>query len=176
MTGVVVRVRVEADLPALVSVLEAQRVESRYPLRWPLPFPPEEFVWRSSDLTGWVAEVDGRVVGHVAVQAADDVFTPGGLGEAWSAGHDRPVHELGILGTLFVDPSTRGRGVGRALHDVAVEWLRAQGLAPCLDVVPVHAAALVMYERLGWREVTRIRPPWLPDDEPDVVVMVLPVS
>ncbi len=169
----VVRARAEADLPALVEVLAAQRDAARYPLRWPLPFPTEDFIRRSSDLAGWVAEVDGRVVGHVAAQAVDDVFSPGELGRAWSAGHGRPVGELGIMGTLFVDPAVRGRGVGRALHDASVGWLRDRGLAPCLDVVPVHAAALVMYERLGWTEVARVRPPWLPDVEPDVVAMVL---
>ena len=168
-----VRPRTEADLPALVEVLAAQREEARYPLRWPLPFPTEDFIRRTSDLEAWVAEVDGRVVGHVAAQAVDDVFSPGDLGLAWSAGHGRPVAELGILGTLFVDPTVRGRGVGRALHDESVGWLRSRGLAPCLDVVPVHAAALVMYERLGWTEVARVRPPWLPDADPDVVAMVL---
>jgi GNAT superfamily N-acetyltransferase len=171
--SVVVRRRDRADLPALVEVLTAQREEARYPLRWPLPFPAEDFVWRSSDLEGWVAEVDGRVAGHVAVQAVDDVFSPGDLGHAWSSGHGRPVTELGIMGTLFVDPAVRGRGVGRALHDVSVGWLRERSLAPCLDVVPVHVAALVMYERLGWTEVARVRPPWLPEAEPDVVAMVL---
>lgn len=171
--SVVVRPRTRADLPALVEVLSAQRDATRYPLGWPLPFPTEEFIWRSSDLTGWVAEVDGRVVGHVAAQAVDDVFSPGELGRTWSAAHGRPVAELGILGTLFVDPSVRRRGVGRALHDACVGWLRERGLAPCLDVVPVHAAAVVMYERLGWREVARVRPSWLDDGEPDVLVMVL---
>ena len=168
-----VRPRTESDLPALVEVLAAQREEARYPLRWPLPFPTEDFIRRTSDLEAWVAEVDGRVVGHVAVQGVDDVFSPGDLGLAWSAGHGRPVAELGIMGTLFVDPAVRGRGVGRALPDESVGWLRSRGLAPCLDVVPVHAAALVMYERLGWTEVARVRPPWLPDAEPDVVAMVL---
>jgi GNAT superfamily N-acetyltransferase len=173
VSEVLVRPRTRADLPALVEVLAAQRHVSRYPLRWPLPFPTEEFVWREADLAGWVAEVDGRVVGHVAVQAVDDVFSPGTLAQEWSAGHGRPVTELGIMGTLFVDPAARGRGVGRVLHDASVGWLREHGLAPCLDVVPVHAAALVMYERLGWTEVARVRPPWLPDEEPDVVAMVL---
>ncbi len=176
MTDVVVRPRTEADLPALTTVLAAQQPLSRYPLRWPLPFPVERFVAREVDLAAWVAELDGRPVGHVSVQRLDDVFTPGRLGEEWSRAHGLTADRLGILGTLFVDATARRRGVGRLLHDTALVWLRDRGLAPCLDVVPVHAAAVVMYERLGWVEVARVRPSWLPEEEPDVVAMVQTLS
>jgi GNAT superfamily N-acetyltransferase len=174
--GIDVRPRTAADLPALTTLLAAQQSATRYPLRWPLPFPAERFVAREVDLAAWVAELDGRPVGHVSVQHLDDVFSPGELGQEWSRAHGRPAEHLGILGTLFVDPGVRRQGVGRLLHDTALAWLREHDLAPCLDVVPVHAAAVEMYARLGWVEVARVRPPWLPDAEPDVVAMVLPVS
>jgi hypothetical protein len=45
-----------------------------------------------------------------------------------------------------------------------------------LDVVPVHAGALALYEAAGWREVCRVRTHWLPDDQPDVLGMVLPLT
>jgi len=172
MTGeLVVRPREAADLPALVEVLAAQRDESRYPLRWPLPFPVEDFVVRPDDLAGWTAVLDGRPVGHVSAQrAADELVLP-----LWEQGHGRPAGRLGVLGTLFVDPGVRGRGLGRLLHDTAVGWLREQDLGPCLDVVPIHAPAQAMYAAAGWREVGRARPRWLPDGQPDVVAMVLPV-
>lgn len=172
MTGLVIRPRSEADLPALTALLAAQQSVTRYPMRWPLPFPIEQFVVRASDLAGWTAELDGVPVGHVAAQsAADDVLLP-----HWSAGHGLPLERLGVVGTLFVDPGVRRQGLGRRLHDTAVDWLRTHDRAPCLDVAPVHAAALEMYAAIGWREVARLRPPWLPDGEPDVLAMVLPVS
>lgn len=171
-----VRERTDADLPALVALLEAQQPAARYPLRWPLPFPVERFVAREVDLAAWVAVLEGRVVGHVAAQRLDDVFTPGGLGRTWAAAHGVPPERMGVLGTLFVDQDVRRRGLGRRLHDTALDWLRRHDLAPCLDVVPVHAAATVMYDRLGWVAAGRVRPAWLPDGEPDVVAMVLPLS
>ncbi len=174
VSDLVVRPRRDDDLPALAQVLTAQQAVARYPVRWPLPFPVEQFIAREQDLAAWTAELDGRPVGHVAVQRADQVFTPAPLVEPWVGGHGLPVDRLGVLGTLFVDPGVRRRGLGRRLHDTAVDWLREQGLAPCLDVVPSHAAALQMYAGLGWREVGRMRPHWLPDAEPDVVAMVLP--
>jgi GNAT superfamily N-acetyltransferase len=165
----VVRPREAADVTELGELLAAQRDASRYPLRWPLPFPVEEFVVRADDLAGWTALLDGRPVGHVSAQrAADEVVRP-----LWEQGHGRPADQLGVLGTLFVDPGVRGRGLGRLLHDTALGWLRDHDLGPCLDVVPIHAAAQAMYAAAGWREVGRVRPRWLPDGEPDVVAMVL---
>jgi GNAT superfamily N-acetyltransferase len=176
VSELVVRPRVDPDLPALTAVLAAQQAATRYPMRWPLPFPAEEFVVREVDLAAWTAELDGRPVGHVSAQVVDEVWTPGQLSREWERGHGLPADRLGVMGTLFVDPGVRRRGLGRRLHDTAVDWLREHDLAPCLDVVPIHAAAVTMYEAIGWREVGRVRPPWLPDGEPDVIAMVLPVS
>ena len=172
MSDLVVRPRESADLPALADVLAAQRDASRYPLRWPLPFPVEDFIVRADDLAAWTAVLDGRPVGHASAQrAADPVMRP-----LWEHGHARPAERLGVLGTLFVDTTVRGRGLGRLLHDTALAWLRERDLGPCLDVVPIHAPAQTMYAAAGWREVGRARPRWLPDGEPDVVAMVLPLS
>lgn len=33
-----------------------------------------------------------------------------------------------------------------------------------------------MYVRTGWRVVGRVRPHWLPEGQPDVLAMVLPLS
>lgn len=72
----------------------------------------------------------------------------------------------------------RGSGVGRALLDTVVGDIRAAGLRPCLEVLPVHAAALSLYGTAGWREVLGVRPTWLReaagDGGPDVRAMVLP--
>ncbi|MEJ7796682.1 MAG: GNAT family N-acetyltransferase [Nocardioides sp.] len=169
MSDLLIRLRTEADLPALAEVLAAQQSLSRYPMRWPLPFPIERFVARDVDLAASPGELDGRPVGHVAAQAAhDDQMLP-----LWEAGHGRPREHLGVMGTLFVDPGVRRLGLGRRLHDIAVDWLRDHDLGPCLDVVPIHAAAQAMYAAAGWRVVGQERPHWLPDGEPDVLAMVL---
>ena len=167
-----IRPRERDDLIGLGAVLAAQQATSRYPMRWPLPFPVEQFIARDHELAAWTAEIDGRPVGHVAVLAVGG----GPLAEHWSQAHGVPAQRLGVLSTLFVDMGCRRTGLGRRLHDTAVAWMREQGLAPCLDVVPVHEAATGLYAGLGWREVGRARPDWLPADAPDVVGMVLPVS
>jgi len=167
-----IRRRRDEDVPGLVEVLAAQQPTSRYPMRWPLPFPIEQFVVREGELATWTALADGRPVGHVAVlEASDELFGP-----HWERGHGLPPDRLGVMSALFVDPSVRGAGLGRRLHDVSVGWLHEQDRGPCLDVAPVHEGALRLYASVGWVEVCRLRPPWLPADMPDVRGMVLPLT
>lgn len=53
---------------------------------------------------------------------------------------------------LFVDPSRRGEGVGRALLDEAARRARAAGLVELELVTPPDLAARRFYERVGWQE------------------------
>jgi GNAT superfamily N-acetyltransferase len=171
--SVVVRPRRPADLPALADVLLGQQALTRYPFRDPLPIPVEEFLHADDALAAWTAVADDTVVGHVCRTG------PGlaSLDEPAAAAHGCAVSSLGWVSTLFLDPATRGLGVGRLLLATVVADLRAHGLRPCLEVLSVHPAAAGLYAATGWREVARIRPDWLRraagDDGPDVAVMVL---
>lgn len=169
MTDPLVRPRRPDDLPPLVALLERQQPRSRYPFRWPLPFPPEQFLARATEERAWVAEVAGAPAGHIAVTAlAGDEFAA-----IWTAASGRGPAALACISAFFVDESLRGSGVGGLLLDTAVGWIREQGRQPVLDVVQRHSSALAIYLRRGWRPVGEVRPPWLPDDEPPVLAMVL---
>jgi GNAT superfamily N-acetyltransferase len=165
-----VRLRRDDDLPALAAVLSAQQPHSGYPQRWPLPWPVEQFIARQHELGAWVAELDGRVVGHVAVTAVE----PSDEATGWSRGAGRPLDELGCVAVLFVDHTMAGRGVGSALLTAAVDHIRALGRTPVLDVVQESPEAVRLYERHGWQVVGEARPVWLPDDLRPVLLMVLP--
>jgi len=183
MTGaapsqVTVRPRRSDDVPRLAAILAEQQPHSLYPFRWPLPFPAEQFIVRDHEFTAFVAEQDGDLVGHVCIQwvevaAPTDGMPKEDLAAAWMRGHGRPVEDLALVSALFTALSARGSGAGRALLDAAEEWIREQDLAPCLDVVPRHSVAKQVYEKRGWIAVGTARPPWLPDDEPSVVAMIL---
>lgn len=99
------------------------------------------------------------------------------LNDACARAHGCTVARLGWVSALFVGSDMRGRGVGRLLLDEVVAEIRAAGLHPCLEVLPLHPAALTLYRRSGWTEVLSVRPDWLQqaagDDGPDVVVMAL---
>lgn len=179
MSTSVIRVRRPEDLPPLVEVLAGQQPSSRYPFRWPLPFPAVDFIARDHELAAWVVEQDGQLVGHIGVQSVAGATGPDGvdgadLRAAWTGAHRRPADELAIVTALFTAVPARGRGLGGLLLDTAVAWIHDNGLAACLDVLPSYSHALAFYERRGWVRVGEVRPPWLPEDEVDVVAMVLP--
>jgi putative acetyltransferase len=86
----------------------------------------------------FVAEVDGRAVGSVAL-------SPRAEGVAW-------------LSKLFVDAAHRGRGLGHALLTRAVEEARTRGYRRIdLETRTIFREAVGLYEATGW-----IRGPDLP--------------
>lgn len=164
---VTIRERCDDDLPALAVVLAEQQATTRYPVRWPLPIPIEEFLVRPGEERAWVAELDGRVVGHVAVHSP-----AGELRTHFVAGAG--TEELAELAVLFVGSDVVGTGIGGRLHDTAVDWIVASGRQPVLDVVPVHDRAVEVYRHRGWTVIGEVQPAWLAADFPAMVLMTLP--
>lgn len=164
---VTIRPRRPADVPGLVALLGEQQPASRYPLRWPLPFPVEQFLVRATEERAWVAQVGDVLAGHIAVTTPD-----GEMAEAF--GRVCPGHAVAEVAVLFSGSTFRGSGVGGRLLDTAVAAIRHTGRTPALDVLPAHSSAVAVYRHRGWVEVGRMRPAWLPADQPDVLLMVLP--
>ncbi len=145
-----IRPRAEADLPACVGALRATHEASRYPVRWPRD-PVRWLTSSGRDVQAWVAAADGAVVGHVALGHDDDI-----------AGTEKGP-SLAIM-RLFVAPAAHGRGVGAALLDAAVDFVRANTSRPVLTVADSGGAAIRLYERLGWRRIGQRQADW---QEPD---------
>jgi GNAT superfamily N-acetyltransferase len=162
-----IRRRTPDDVPLLAAVLAEQRDETQYPVMWPLDVSVESFLVRRGELAAWVAELDGRVVGHVAVGVPGDE-----LAQLWAPATGGSA--LGEVCVLFVGAATRGTGVGGLLLDTAVAWILDRGLAPVLDVAEVNDRALAVYRHRGWQEVARTRLSWLPEESGDLVLMTLP--
>ena len=170
-----VRPRVAADIPTLAAALLEQQATTRYPFRNPLPIPVEQFLHADDAVAAWTAEVDGQPVGHVCRVGPVAGFPEAeAMNAACTAAHGCGVGELAWVSTLFVGLAGRGLGIGGLLHDAVVRDIRAAGLRPCLEVLPVHAAALSIYRARGWREVATVRPQWLvAAGGVEVLVMVL---
>ncbi len=129
------RPREERDLPPLVALLGLQQAGSGYPVRWPLPFPVEDFLVRPGELGAWVATDADRVVGHVSLLQPRE----GWEADGWGAGTGLPPERLAAVSVLFVDPRLGRRGIGTALLDRAVAAARHLGRVPVLDVVQENA-------------------------------------
>ena len=161
-----IRDRRPDDLPALAELLAEQQSSSGYPVRWPLPVPVEDFLVRPAEERAWVAERDGAVVGHVAVHGLG-----GELREPFVAALGTDA--LAEVAVLFVGLDTVGSGVGGRLLDTAVDRIVESGRRPVLDVVPTHARAVEVYRHRGWEVVGEVRPVWLAEDFPTLVLMAL---
>lgn len=163
------RARRDDDLDPLVRIAADVRASDGYP-----PFLPggdfHAFLTRPAPLDAWVAEVGGRVVGHVALNAETHP-------EAMAVVRDAGIPgSLGVIARLFVDRSVRRRGFGQQLLERAVEHAKAVGRMPVLDVHATALAALDLYRSAGWQELGRCAFT-LPDVAPiGEVVFGLPAS
>ena len=176
----IIRERREDDLDALVEMLMEQQPTSLYPHRWPLPFPPEDFIRREHELVAYVGQRGARLIGHVCVQsvagsAGTSGIAEGELAAVWAAGHRVPVSRLAVVSALFTSSSARGTGAGGMLLDAAVTWMRAHDFAPCLDVMEGLSPAAEIYRSRGWVAVGHPRPAWLPESGV-LTAMVLPAN
>jgi ribosomal protein S18 acetylase RimI-like enzyme len=78
-----------------------------------------------------------------------------------------------LLFTMWVDPARRNRGIGRALVDAVVDFVRGQRAGELyLDVTETNDAARVLYERYGFA-YTGHREPLVSHPELDVLEMRL---
>lgn len=91
-----------------------------------------------------VAEIDGAVVGHVAVSPVS--ISDGTLG--WFG-----------LGPLSVSPECQGRGVGSQLMQRALSALREVGAAGC-----VLLGDPAYYSRFGFKPESNLVPPYVPPE------------
>jgi GNAT superfamily N-acetyltransferase len=109
---------------------------------------PREWIDGPDVLAAYVAERDGEIVGHVAV-------TRVGLDTAtelrWREITGHPVADLAGVVQLFVRPSFRGRGIGRALVETARTDIRSRGSVPVLEVVTHERLAPTYAHGHGWR-------------------------
>jgi GNAT superfamily N-acetyltransferase len=116
-----------------------------YPANWPRH--PAEWLTRPAQLAAWVAELNGRVVGHVSLSrsGSDDMAAV-----LWDRRNDVPLRDIAVVSRLFVSPAARGRGVGALLLAAAVQDAQERAVQPVLDVLSSDTSAVALYERLGW--------------------------
>ena len=145
---IVVRERTPADIPAAAAALVEVHRTDGYPVEGVAD--PIRWVTATGQIRAWVAELDTRIVGHVAISEPqpDDAAA-----HLWAAQPDSADGPIAVLGRLFVLRTTRGHAVGRRLVEAAQAAARAGGLRLVLDVMTKDAAAIALYERLGWRRI-----------------------
>ncbi|MFF9126686.1 GNAT family N-acetyltransferase [Streptomyces sp. NPDC014889] len=140
-----------------MRVLAEVHQRDGYPVNWPAQ--PVEWLSHDSPLGVWVAELGGRLVGHVSLSRVGEGDLAPGL---WSERNGTNEALAAVVSRLFVAPRARGHGIGALLLGRAVEEARRRGLHPVLDVVASDTAAAALYERLGWERMATVEQRWGP--------------
>lgn len=85
----------------------------------------------------WIAESDGRVVGHLYVQVVGMVLRPGRIARRW-----------GYVAAVYVVPEARDKGIGARLLRRVIDWAEVEGLEFLL-LWPTERS-VPLYERAGF--------------------------
>ncbi|MGW3104764.1 GNAT family N-acetyltransferase [Streptomyces sp. NPDC001100] len=140
-----------------MRILAEVHAHDGYPVNW--PDRPGEWLTHGPSLGAWVAELEGRLVGHVCLApAGEDDLAP----VLWGERTGVPSGTTAVVGRLFVAPEARGHRIGALLIGRAVREARRHGLHPVLDVVTTDTAAAALYERLGWELLATVEQRWSP--------------
>ncbi|HEV2125623.1 MAG TPA: GNAT family N-acetyltransferase, partial [Chloroflexota bacterium] len=86
--------------------------------------------------TVWVAEMNGRLLAHMYVQFVDKVPRPGRLAARW-----------GYVTNVYVEPTSRNRGIGSRLLRQVIDWARNERLQ--MLILWPSDRSLTFYERAG---------------------------
>ena len=144
------RERVDADLDACVRLARMTHELDRYPMF--LPDDLRRFIVVPDALAAWVAELDGEIIGHVALRSHSSAAVLTMASEALKMPPDR----LGVIARLLVSPRHRRHGIGRSLLELACGDAQARGLWPILDVVTYQHAAIALYDKCGWSRAGQV--------------------
>lgn len=145
---VVVRRRTDDDFAALVQMTALVRATDDYPTYLP-DDDYHRFLTRPESLEAWVAERDGRICGHVALNAQT---SPGATQVLRDTDIDGPV---AAVARLLVDPDFRRQGVAGELLQTVQTAAQAQQRTPVIEVVESCHAAIALYRSAGWVVVGR---------------------
>ncbi len=123
-----------------MELTHAQDGYPRYRHDW------DTFLVPPDEAAAWVAEVDGAIVGHVAVHRGPAEPTYPLAQQATG----RTAEQLGVLARLLISPYARRQGLARWLIETATAYAEQEGIRLVLDVLQETTDAIAFYERLGW--------------------------
>ncbi|HTZ09108.1 MAG TPA: GNAT family N-acetyltransferase [Acidimicrobiales bacterium] len=143
-----VRPRLPEDLAPCGALVRAVRHRDGYP-----PYLPGGDVQALLEVPGalgaWVAELDGAVVGHVALhrESSPEVMAraAGALGLV--------PGDLAVVARLVVAPPWRRGGIGRALLETAASAATRFTRRAVLDVAARFGGAVTLYRSCRWIEL-----------------------
>jgi L-amino acid N-acyltransferase YncA len=143
---VVIRTAVEADLPDVATIYNHEVVNSH-----------ATFDLEPPTLAYWEQRLAGGQQGDhllVAVDTDDDVV---GYAYSWSF-RPRPAYATTRETSIYLDPSVRGQGIGRALYPALLDAMTASGVHTAVALVALpNPASAALHRACGFEQVGRMR-------------------
>jgi ribosomal protein S18 acetylase RimI-like enzyme len=134
----VIRLSLLAWAPVFDSIQKAMNADVYqvfYPNHWRVSQQQAvEDACTADDMSVWVAIDAGSTVGFVAVKLHSD-------------------DSMGEIYMIAVDPDFQGRGIGSALTEFVLDWMKAAGMSIAMVETggdPGHAPARHTYEKAGF--------------------------
>src|SRR4051812_165443 len=139
-----IRLRRSRDIGTCARLLRRAYFEGRFPGH--SDDDPRTFLDNEAVVAGWVAESQGDIVGHVALQGIEPSAR-----FRWREITGRSPDDLLVVFGLFVRPRSRGEGVGATLLDVAVAAARDRHRVPVIEVFTTTPTPPEFLHSHGWR-------------------------
>lgn len=143
-----VRPRADRDLNKCAEVLRQVYRTDGYPVEGV----DDALAWLQPPglLHAWVAQLEGAILGHVAItEPGPTDAAPKFLLARSPNAHNR----IAVLGRLFVTSTARGLALGEQLAKAALSQAIVERRQLVLDVMEKDRAAIRLYERLGWSQI-----------------------
>ena len=139
---IVVRERTPADVPAAAAALVEVHQTDGYPVEGVAD--PTRWITATGQIRAWVAQLDTRIVGHVAISEPQHDDAAAQLWAAQPNSADRPI---AVLGRLFVLRTARGHAIGHRLVEVPDHILHP-GVGPDIfRAAPARAIERIVFGR-----------------------------
>lgn len=141
------RAATEQDLPQIAAIYNHEVETSTV-----------TFDLEPPDLDHWRARLEGQHPGDHLLVAVDHTDTNVvGYAYSWSY-RPRPAYDLTRETSLYLDPSVRGRGVGRLLYPALLETMAVSGVHTAVALVALpNPASQRLHESVGFEQVGMLR-------------------
>ncbi|MGY4961530.1 GNAT family N-acetyltransferase [Streptomyces sp. 900105245] len=168
MASTIVRPFEDTDLPGAESALIEVHATDGYPVEG--VDHPDRWLRSADVLAAWVAEMNGKIVGHVALMRPHGEEAV----SLWIEQSGESEEQVAVLARLFVIREARKNAVGEKLMKVAMEYAQRREIRLVLDVMTKDTAAIRLYERLGWVKIGEATHRYGNDQTIDAICFVAP--
>ncbi|MEV6782186.1 GNAT family N-acetyltransferase [Streptomyces sp. NPDC051098] len=167
---ILVRPRTDTDIPSTSTALVAVHASDGYPVEGVEH--PEHWLTPEGLIQSWVAELAGKIVGHVCITRARDEAAV----DLYLEQSEKRRDEVAVMARLFVIPEARRNSTGERLVREAATYAQKHGLALVGDVMAKDASAIRLYERLGCQIIGTTRHSYGEGQETSALCFVAPTD